>query len=624
MKKIKIYYLLLPFLVLINRDAFAQSYKNAFKFNYGVFLYNDVNSQAIKQPLDAPFSLGLQYQSNLSKAFTNSIGANVYRWSTNGAKNESFSFQDILFLRNNAMLFNRLKPQFGFGLGFEERKTTINAQNNFSQFVFIPVNVGFQTDLSEQLAIGIFGEIRYGFDLNKFNINNGKILPNNTAGVSLAYRFGRVKENKNFTPINWNVSEAELITLDNLKAYLDTTQTNNQIESKTVKQVNVSVKTIDSLALDRDSTLSINSKLNTVSYNDVSGLDSNKNLKVKINQQEKLENKPILSRNNFKLSDFKENTTVVYVDTIVKNTLRTQTQVVPQAKTVTRIDTVYVNNNNGKAQTQKVYSEQKPPEIIYRDNTNTNSSTKTTTETTKIKEKEIVDAASFGLITTQMAQLLSMQQETNRLLQNQQNGVQIKPVVAQVTYNQKLDSLALKVALFEQRLLTMDSLLRIANSQKSNNSTKPIVKENLLIVQDKTPNKGKETTSDKPIVVKQDTPATNKVNDTSTIDCIITYPINQSDLSDVQRNLISSQIVNEFNKSGSNFVLLEAYTDSSGNPIYNKKLSDLRINKVINFLTVNGIAKEKILTKNFGEEKSQEKINPEERKIIFKIIKNGK
>jgi outer membrane protein OmpA-like peptidoglycan-associated protein len=370
--------------------------------------------------------------------------------------------------------------------------------------------------------------------------------------------------------------------------------------------------------------LSINSKLNTVSYNDVSGLDSNKNLKVKINQQEKLENKPILSRNNFKLSDFKENTTVVYVDTIVKNTLRTQTQVVPQAKTVTRIDTVYVNNNNGKAQTQKVYSEQKPPEIIYRDNTNTNSSTKTTTETTKIKEKEIVDAASFGLITTQMAQLLSMQQETNRLLQNQQNGVQIKPVVAQVTYNQKLDSLALKVALLEQRLLTMDSLLRIANSQKSNNSTKPIVKENLLIVQDKTPNKGKETTSDKPIVVKQDTPATNKVNDTSTIDCIITYPINQSDLSDMQRNLISSQILNVINKGGSNFVLLEAYTDSSGNPIYNKKLSDLRINKVISFLIANGIAKETILTKNFGEEKAQENVNPEERKIVFKIINDGK
>jgi len=125
------------------------------------------------------------------------------------------------------------------------------------------------------------------------------------------------------------------------------------------------------------------------------------------------------------------------------------------------------------------------------------------------------------------------------------------------------------------------------------------------------------------VVVKEPKPS-DKIVSGNQIDCIITYPINQSDLSDMQRNLISSQILNVINKGGSNFVLLEAYTDSSGDPIYNKKLSDLRINKVINFLIANGIAKETILTKNFGEEKAQENINPEERKIVFKIINDGK
>ena len=98
MKNFKIYSLLAPLLVILNFNCFAQSYHRAIKFNYGVFLYNDQNSQTIKEPFAKPFSLGLQYQSNLSKTLTNSIGANVYRWNNGNQKNESFSFQDIIFL----------------------------------------------------------------------------------------------------------------------------------------------------------------------------------------------------------------------------------------------------------------------------------------------------------------------------------------------------------------------------------------------------------------------------------------------------------------------------------------------------------------------------------------------
>ncbi|HET8829663.1 MAG TPA: hypothetical protein VFM79_09990, partial [Pelobium sp.] len=166
---------LLVMLIAVSYQARTQTFNYALKFNYGVVNYNNKTIRAIEKPLNAPFSLGLQFQSNLNKVFTNSFGFNTYKW----ADNSSYSIQNLLFLRNNAKLLNRLKPQIGFGLGFEENKTTVQNTSLYKQYVFVPLNIGLQTDLTERISLGIFGEIKYGFDFRDFDINEGSILPNN-------------------------------------------------------------------------------------------------------------------------------------------------------------------------------------------------------------------------------------------------------------------------------------------------------------------------------------------------------------------------------------------------------------------------------------------------------------
>ncbi len=49
-------------------------------------------------------------------------------------------------------------------------------------------------------------------------------------------------------------------------------------------------------------------------------------------------------------------------------------------------------------------------------------------------------------------------------------------------------------------------------------------------------------------------------------------------------------------------VLIEGYTDSMGNPVYNQELSELRANTVYNALLINGINSEKIVIRGFGAE----------------------
>jgi outer membrane protein OmpA-like peptidoglycan-associated protein len=105
------------------------------------------------------------------------------------------------------------------------------------------------------------------------------------------------------------------------------------------------------------------------------------------------------------------------------------------------------------------------------------------------------------------------------------------------------------------------------------------------------------------------------------IKAIITFPINQSEINDMQRTLILNQLIKEYQSNGKYNVVLESYTDASGTGDYNKRLAQLRIDQVILFLTSYGVNKEDIVSKNFGETKASEKVNKEERKIIIKLIK---
>jgi len=67
-------------------------------------------------------------------------------------------------------------------------------------------------------------------------------------------------------------------------------------------------------------------------------------------------------------------------------------------------------------------------------------------------------------------------------------------------------------------------------------------------------------------------------------------------------------------------VRLTGYASQSGNAVYNLALSRKRVASLVNFLTVQGIAKERISIQYMGDEKASAKENPLDRKVEVELI----
>ena len=224
----------------------------------------------------------------------------------------------------------------------------------------------------------------------------------------------------------------------------------------------------------------------------------------------------------------------------------------------------------------------------------------------------VKDAVDISIMSSQLAQLLDLQKETNRLLQNQQNYIGDDSLKVNNKSNQT-DSMRRKIAFLELKIKGIDSLMRLTALQDPKKLDLPI-KDSLITV--KVNQKVKPETNNQ-IDFKEE----YKKSDYADVKAIITYPINQSEINDIQRTLILNEVIKHYQNDGTYDIILEAYTDASGSVAYNKQLSDIRINKVVNFLKSYGVNSNDVLIKNFGNTKAKQDVNKEERKIVVKVLK---
>lgn len=106
--------------------------------------------------------------------------------------------------------------------------------------------------------------------------------------------------------------------------------------------------------------------------------------------------------------------------------------------------------------------------------------------------------------------------------------------------------------------------------------------------------------------------------------CVISYAVNKTDLSDLPRNLIDNDVFKSYLKADNRKVFLESFTDKSSSAAYKKKLSDLRLKRAVQFLLVLGVKPNDIITNSYGDSKSSDEVNPEEKRLVIKIVENGK
>ncbi len=587
-------------------QLWAQNYRHSLKFNYGIANYNEDNVDFIQKPFENPFSLGLRFESDLSKAFSNSIGFSTYNW----ANHSSYSVQEMLFLRNNAKLLNRLRPQLGFGLGFEESKSKLGASNTYRQKLFIPLNVGFLTDLSNRVSLGIFGELKYGFDLKNFKLDEGTILPNNTAGISLVYRFSKVKNRVVYPEINWGNNET-IISIDDLKNYGLSGGIDAERNLVGVTPVNLSSIVDVNLASSPQSEILMMKRIepdflaDSLSMMQIGIQDSVResmfarktvmldSLKLMVAKEKSVQrigfvalDSAKLNSGAFTLSDFnKENSR----DAVVFQPDLSQLQ---QAQTFSSASpspynyqntapVVYPNYAVPSVPQSQVYQ----PPVVQSAPLTDPSALRIKTNSTASDVLQGANVVGIAALTTQMSQLVEIQKQTLAVLNKQ--------IEQNSPYNNgNLDNLSRRIDRLEKLIIKLDRTRLMADSLS------------------------------KEIAVDSSKTAGTKV----VAFCLINYSVNHVNLSDLQRNIIITQIYKDYIKSEGSKISIASFTDKSGSAAYNKKLSDARLKNVYQFLMMLGVEPGDIHTESFGDTKSSEQVNAEERRIELKLIKtqNGK
>jgi outer membrane protein OmpA-like peptidoglycan-associated protein len=80
-----------------------------------------------------------------------------------------------------------------------------------------------------------------------------------------------------------------------------------------------------------------------------------------------------------------------------------------------------------------------------------------------------------------------------------------------------------------------------------------------------------------------------------------------------------NQVLQPLQENPGLHVKLTGYASQSGNPSYNKALSRRRVESLADFLTLQGIAKERVSMQHMGDEKASQQENPLDRKVDIEV-----
>jgi outer membrane protein OmpA-like peptidoglycan-associated protein len=101
----------------------------------------------------------------------------------------------------------------------------------------------------------------------------------------------------------------------------------------------------------------------------------------------------------------------------------------------------------------------------------------------------------------------------------------------------------------------------------------------------------------------------------------IFFNYNQFNLDDDQERKLNKLYKSDIEGKVIKKIIIDGYSDSSGDPNYNMTLSIKRANFVSNYLVSLGLKKDLIVTRGFGESKNDNKIvDQSERKVVISII----
>ncbi len=193
--------------------AEAQSYQrygNSLRIQYGVFQYNSNKSEFIKEGNNNFLSGGITYRRQLGRLSGLNLAAKYYQWKLIDSSELSSYAAQIMYVLHAGRIsknwkLNRITPYAGFGIGIQQHhlKNATGLDSVFNK-LYIPFEVGILYNISPRWSLGVFGEYKLSTSSDIKNLSStsqGKMDIVNSAGVVLAWHFGKKTRKKTYSPV---------------------------------------------------------------------------------------------------------------------------------------------------------------------------------------------------------------------------------------------------------------------------------------------------------------------------------------------------------------------------------------------------------------------------------------
>jgi outer membrane protein OmpA-like peptidoglycan-associated protein/opacity protein-like surface antigen len=673
MKKI-IQYIFLAVLVIAGNSIVSaqtsQPFNNSLRVQYGLMQYNKSQNDFINSDNNYFQNIALTYRLRLGSVSGLNITGRHYQWQLNpNDKLSTYAAQAMWVFHarriSSSWSLSRLTPYIGIGAGYENHKLE-NSSGSDSSFsnLYIPLEAGVLYNLSSRWSIGIFGEYKFASiaDIKKLvNEPSGSVDIVNTAGITLAYHFGR-KSKTHTAPV--------VFTNPLLKT--GTLQTVNQVKSvsrvlkydkKPIYDSVQKIITIEKVRIIRDSTTeapivlkdSAASEYDAITTPVTDGMRLRKenlhaiskdsietkvaivhSLAIKDSIVEKDKNDILRGRTPAERNDKPVLKMEIYIDSLTDvinnlnqrldslkgigypvNNSTTDTLIIPPAA---------IEMNDEPAIVSLKQSYNNLGEMVER-NSRLGNLNDTELQNIKVQTGKLNDninsLSNSGNVSNNqlsnmyaaMAALQLAMSKSNAVTQNR-NDYSLQTQISDM--QNKLDRTL--VELEQMRKPPADS---VQTPEPINTNSI----ESLRQQQQQVENKLKEIEAqnlelkDKLNKIENTKTKVEKVesNDNDNILYTINFGINSSEIQK-QYQLALRNLADSFKNTKGAILLLSGFADKSGKAAYNLKLSQLRVNAVKRQLLANGLDEGKLVERFFGSNKA-EKVNAEsERKVVIRLL----
>lgn len=199
MKNIRLIFSILPVLLFWSGNLNGQTYKSSLGLHYGLFQFNNAQNEYFFDADDNFLNAGLSYKYKLGRLSSLSFTGRYYDWNVNDSQTlNTQSLQGMWLIHaghiSSSWRVNLITPYIGAGLGYEMHTLTQNGSDQGFNNFYVPLEAGMYINLGSRWSLGIFAEYKLdrSTDLkNRLGLTDNYQGVVNSAGVTLSYHFGQ-------------------------------------------------------------------------------------------------------------------------------------------------------------------------------------------------------------------------------------------------------------------------------------------------------------------------------------------------------------------------------------------------------------------------------------------------